>query len=93
MFWLAYLTLRSSYVNGEKDCESLGFKEGFLLQFLNIKAILFVLTIHNVYLSVVLGNIWLILAAAVGLGLRSFLVNSAHALSGASSAAGWVSPG
>jgi cysteine/O-acetylserine efflux protein len=84
VLWLAYLTLRSSYVNGEQDCDSLGFKEGFLLQFLNIKAILFVLTIYNVYVAVVLGNIWLILLTAVGLGVRSFLANSAYALFGAS---------
>ena len=62
----------------------LGFKEGFLLQFLNIKAILFVLTVYNVYLSVVLGNFWLIVLIAVGLGVRSFLANSAYALFGAS---------
>jgi cysteine/O-acetylserine efflux protein len=84
VLWLAYLTLRSPYVNGDQDCDSLGFKEGFLLQFLNIKAILFVLTIYNVYVAVVLGNFWLILLTAVGLGARSFLANSAYALFGAS---------
>ena len=84
ILWLAFMTLRSSYVNGEQNCDSLGFKEGFVLQFLNIKGILFVLTIYNVYLSVVLGNFWLIALVALGLGVRSFLANSAYALFGAS---------
>ncbi len=83
ILWMAYRTLKSSYVNGSADDESLGFKEGFLFQYLNVKGILFVLTIYNVYLSPVLGSFWLIILAALMLGVRSFLANSLYALFGA----------
>lgn len=83
ILWLAYKTLESSYMNGDDKAEALGFREGFLLQFLNIKAILFVLTIYNVYLTPILGNLWWIILAAVFLGIRALLANSAYALFGA----------
>ena len=83
ILWMAYRTLRSSYVNGNGKETSLGFKEGFLLQYLNVKGILFVLTIYNVYLSPVLSSFWLIGLAALMLGVRSFLANSLYALFGA----------
>ena len=82
ILWLAFLTLKSSYINSENGGNPLGFKDGFLLQFLNVKAILFVMTVYTAFLAPVLGNLILILIAALLLGARAFLVNSIWALFG-----------
>ncbi|MDP2966250.1 MAG: LysE family transporter [Pelolinea sp.] len=82
ILWLAYITLNSSYATDNNGAKPLGFKDGFLLQFLNVKAILFVLTVYTAYLQPILGNIVYISVAALLLGLRSFLVNSTWAVFG-----------
>jgi cysteine/O-acetylserine efflux protein len=82
ILWLAYVTLNSKYSTDQNGTKPLGFKNGFLLQFLNVKAIFFVLTVFTAYLQPILGNYLLIFLAAIALGLRSFLVNSAYALFG-----------
>lgn len=83
VLWLAYQALRSSAINGGANGSMLGFREGFMLQFLNIKAILFVLTIFTAYLTPVLGSALWIALTAVALGARAFLINSLYALFGA----------
>lgn len=83
VLWLAFQTLRSSYTCEDHGGQQLRMKDGFLLQFLNIKAILFVLTIYTAYLTPVLDSVWLITLAAAALGVRSFVVNSVWALFGA----------
>jgi cysteine/O-acetylserine efflux protein len=82
ILWLAFITLNSRYATENNDTKPLGFKNGFLLQFLNVKAILFILTVYTAYLQPILGNIIFISIAALLLGVRSFLVNSNWAVFG-----------
>ena len=80
--WLALVTFNSSYCSDNNGAVPLGFKDGFILQFLNPKAIFFVLTVYTAYLQPILGNFLLIFLGALLLGLRSFLVNSTWAVFG-----------
>ena len=74
--WIAVITFNSTYYS-DNDCVlPLGFKDGFILQFLNPKAIFFVLTVYTAYLQPILGIFPLIFLAALLLGLCAFLVNS-----------------
>jgi cysteine/O-acetylserine efflux protein len=82
ILWLAFVTLNSKYSVDNNGSIPLGFKNGFLLQFLNVKAILFILTVFTAYLQPILGNFLFIFIAALLLGFRSFFVNSAYALFG-----------
>jgi cysteine/O-acetylserine efflux protein len=82
ILWLAFITLNSRYATENNDAKPLGFKDGFLLQFLNVKAILFILMVYTAYLQPILGNIIFIAIAALLLGVRSFLVNSTWAVFG-----------
>ena len=79
ILWLAFTTLNSSYGSNNNGAKPLGFKDGFLLQFLNVKGILFVLTVYTAYLQPILGNLLFIFLAALLLGFRAFLVNSVWA--------------
>ena len=79
IIWLAFATLNSSYGSNKNGAKPLGFKDGFLLQFLNVKGILFVLTVYTAYLQPILGNLLFIFLAALLLGFRAFLVNSVWA--------------
>lgn len=80
--WLAVITFNSTYCSDNNGVVPLGFKDGFFLQFLNPKAIFFVLTVYTAYLQPILGNFLLVFLAALLLGLRSFLVNSTWAVFG-----------
>ena len=80
--WLAVITFNSTYCSDNNGAKPLGFKDGFILQFLNPKAIFFVLTVYTAYLQPILGNFLLIFLAALLLGLRTFLVNSTWAVFG-----------
>lgn len=82
ILWLAFITFNASFAAGAGGAKPLGFKDGFLLQFLNIKAILFILTVYTAYLQPILGNLLYISFAALMLGLRTFLVNSIWAVFG-----------
>jgi cysteine/O-acetylserine efflux protein len=82
ILWLAFITLNSRYATDNNDSKPLGFKDGFLLQFLNVKGILFVLTVYTAYLQPILGNFVFIFLAALLLGFRAFLVNSTWAVFG-----------
>lgn len=84
ILWLAIITLNSTYAADNNGVKPLGFKDGFILQFLNVKAILFILTVYTAYLQPILGNFIFISLAAILLGLRSFLVNSTWAVFGSS---------
>jgi len=80
--WLAVITFNSTYCSDNSGTIPMGFKDGFILQFLNPKAIIFVMTVYTAYLQPILGNFLLIFLAAFLLGLRSFLVNSTWAVFG-----------
>ena len=83
IFWLAYKALQVNYGSKEEKKVLLGFKEGFILQYLNPKVILFGMTIYASYLLPATGDSLLLFASAVMLGLRAYLVNTIWVLFGA----------
>ena len=80
--WLAVITFNSTYCSDNNGTIPLGFKDGYFLQFLNPKAIFFVMTVYTAYLQPILGNFLFVFLAALLLALRSFLVNSTWAVFG-----------
>jgi cysteine/O-acetylserine efflux protein len=51
ILWLAWHTLRASYTFDEEQTKPLGFIQGFLLQVLNVKVIVYGLTLYGTFLS------------------------------------------
>ncbi len=82
ILWLAYTTLSASYANNGEDCKPLKFRDGFILQYLNPKAMLFGLTLYTTYLLPLAGmTLWLVFSALL-LGFRAYLINSSWVLFG-----------
>lgn len=50
ILWLAWHTLRASYNFEAEDQKPLGFLQGFLLQVLNVKVIVYALTLYGTFL-------------------------------------------
>jgi len=51
ILWLAWHTLKASYFFDEKESKPLGFIQGFLLQVLNVKVIVYGLTVYGTFLA------------------------------------------
>ena len=51
ILWLAWHTLRASYSFQAEDQKPLGFLQGFLLQVLNVKVIVYALTLYGTFLA------------------------------------------
>lgn len=51
ILWLAWHTLRASYTFDEEQAKPLGFIQGFLLQVLNVKVIVYGLTLYGTFLA------------------------------------------
>jgi cysteine/O-acetylserine efflux protein len=51
ILWLAWHTLRASYSFEAEDQKPLGFLQGFLLQVLNVKVIVYALTLYGTFLA------------------------------------------
>ena len=51
ILWLAWHTLRASYTFDEEQAKPLGFIQGFLLQVLNVKVIIYGLTLYGTFLA------------------------------------------
>ena len=83
ILWLAYKALKMSYATAGDEKQPFSFIDGFLMQFLNVKLILFGMTIYASYLLPVTGKCFPLLLSAFGLGTRAFLVNSTWLLFGA----------
>jgi cysteine/O-acetylserine efflux protein len=83
ILWLAYKALKMSYDSNGDDNPPFCFLEGFLMQFLNVKLILFGMTIYASYLLPVTVKFIPLLISAFGLGVRAFIVNSTWVLFGA----------
>lgn len=81
---LAYKTLQATYTERDEDVEPMGFKAGFLLQFLNVKMILFSLTFYASYLQPLIGKWGSMALVAFGLAARGFLLFSLWAIFGES---------
>ena len=72
ILWLAWHTLRATYSFEEEDQKPLGFFQGFLLQVLNVKAIVYGLTIYSTFLADRVTSTLLLLLSAAILALVAF---------------------
>ena len=82
ILWLAFKTVQASYGFNEQVQKPLGFVNGLLLQLVNVKAIVFGLTLFTTFLAPITGTpAYLVLAAAL-LGVLTFLATSTWALFG-----------
>ena len=72
ILWLAWHTLRASYTFDEEEQKPLGFIQGFLLQVLNVKAIVYGLTIYSTFLADRVTSTFLLLLSAAILALVAF---------------------
>ena len=72
ILWLAWHTLRATYSFEEEDQKPLGFIQGFLLQVLNVKAIVYGLTIYSTFLADRVTSTLLLLLSAAILALVAF---------------------
>jgi len=84
ILYLAYRTLQASYTNEEDRPEPMGFWDGFILQFLNIKVMLFSLTLYASYLYPIIDQFLPLVLTAAALAARAFLLNSLWSLFGES---------
>ncbi|MFC2042916.1 LysE family translocator [Chloroflexota bacterium] len=70
ILWLAWHTLIASYSFNEEDQNLLGFSNGFLLQLLNPKVIVYGLTLYSTFLgNMVTSPLYLFLSAVVLAGV------------------------
>ncbi len=83
ILWLAYNTLKTSYSSEGNDKPPMGFKEGFILQYLNPKVILFAMMLYTSYLRPITGDFLSLFISALALAARAFLINSTWVLFGA----------
>jgi len=83
ILWLAYNTLKTTYSSENNEKPPLGFKEGFILQYLNPKVILFGMMMYASYLKPITGDFLLLFISALALAARAFMVNSTWVLFGA----------
>ena len=72
ILWLAWHTLRATYSFEEEEQKPLGFIQGFLLQVLNVKAIVYGLTIYSTFLADRVTSTLLLLLSAAILALVAF---------------------
>jgi len=72
ILWLAWHTLRAIYSFDEEKQKPLGFIQGFLLQVLNVKAIVYGLTIYSTFLADKVTSTFLLLLYAAILALVAF---------------------
>jgi len=83
ILWLAYHTLKASYLFNEEGQQRLGFINGFLLQMLNPKAIVYGLTLYSTFLRPIASKPLLLLVSTVALALTAFCSISMWTLFGA----------
>ena len=84
ILWLAFETLHTSYTFEDTDQRPLGFGRGVLLQVLNLKAIVYGLTLYSTFLSPITDNPAYLTLSTLFLTSMAFCSTSTWALFGAS---------
>jgi cysteine/O-acetylserine efflux protein len=82
ILWLAFETLRSSYTFSEGDQAPMGFANGFVLQALNPKVIVYGLAQYSTFLKPLVGNPVYLVCSAMFLAGVAFCSTSTWALFG-----------
>lgn len=83
ILWLAYHTFRASYAFEESEQTILGFSNGFLLQLLNPKLIVYGLTLYATFLSDIVDKPLYLFASALIFATVAFCSTSTWTLFGA----------
>ncbi len=82
ILYLAYATLKASITFAAKDVKPLGFGQGFLLQLLNPKLVVYGLTLFSTFLAAITSNVGWLLLSVLLLTLTAFSATSSWALFG-----------
>lgn len=73
ILWLAWGTLRASYnFKADRSIGKMGFFKGLFLQLLNVKVIIYGITLYSTFLNPVVGNFSLMLLSAAALTVIAF---------------------
>jgi len=83
ILWLAWHTLRVNYAFEEKEQEPMGFLQGFLLQILNPKGIVYGLTLYSTFLVDRVESLFQLILSALILACVAFVSVSIWTLFGA----------
>ncbi len=83
ILYLAWHTLNASYSFDEEDQKLLGFTQGFILQLLNPKAIIYGLTVYSTFLADLVISPFYLLLSALLLAVVAFTAISTWTLFGA----------
>ena len=84
ILWLAWHTLRASYTfDEEEETKPLGFIQGFLLQVLNVKVIIYGLTLYGTFLAGKIPSLLVLVLSALAFASVGFTSVSLWTLFGA----------
>jgi len=84
ILWLAYHTFKASYNFEQEDQKLLGFSNGFFLQLLDPKVIIYSLTLYSSFLGGIATRPMALVVSAIALALVGFCAISTWTLFGAS---------
>lgn len=84
ILWLAYHTLKASYSFNEEEQKLLGFSNGFFLQLLNPKVIIYGLTLYSSFLGGIASRPVALILSAIALAGVGFCAVTTWTLFGAS---------
>ncbi|MBI1879250.1 MAG: LysE family translocator [Chloroflexi bacterium] len=82
ILYLAFGMLKASYTFNENDSKPIGFAQGFMLQLLNPKLIVYGLTLFTAFLAPITSNTALLVLAVILLTATAFCATSSWALFG-----------
>jgi cysteine/O-acetylserine efflux protein len=82
ILYLAFAILRASYIFTEKESQPLGFFQGFLLQILNPKLLVYAFTLFSAFLATTTQNITALLGVVTFLAVVAFCATSTWAIFG-----------
>ncbi len=83
ILWLAWHTLKASYTFDEENQKPLGYLQGFLLQVLNVKVIVYGLTLYGTFLAGKIPSFFYLVLSAAGFAAVGFTSVSLWTLFGA----------
>jgi cysteine/O-acetylserine efflux protein len=83
ILWLAWHTLKASYTFDEENQKPLGYLQGFLLQVLNVKVIVYGLTLYGTFLADKIPSFFHLVLSAAGFSAVGFTSVSLWTLFGA----------
>jgi cysteine/O-acetylserine efflux protein len=72
ILWLAWHTLKASYSFDEENQKPLGYMQGFLLQVLNVKVIVYALTLYGTFMADKIHSFFALLLSAIAFATVGF---------------------